>query len=77
MKYSVRPKEIFLLERYVSLESFGQLRDTWGQMIEHLEKCLALFEHDLPANYRSRQLPEQPDIVWGGRVLPIFRNTFQ
>jgi hypothetical protein len=29
MKYSIRPKEIFLLERYVSLEYFGQLRDTW------------------------------------------------
>jgi hypothetical protein len=34
--------------------------------------------HARPApDYRSRQLPEQPDIVWGERVLPNFRDTLQ
>jgi hypothetical protein len=73
----INPQEIYLLERYTSLEYFGHLRDTWGKMISHVEACLASFMQSLPPDYRSRPLPEQPDIVWGERVLPNFRDTFQ
>jgi hypothetical protein len=77
MTTSVIPQEIYLLERYTSLEYFGELRDTWGEMVSHVEECLAAFMQNLPPNYRSRPLFEQPDIVWGERVLPNFRDTFQ
>jgi hypothetical protein len=46
-------------------------------MVTHLEACLDIYMHNLPPNYRSRPLPEQPDVVWGNRVLPNFRSTLQ
>lgn len=75
MKNTLNPQEIYLLERYVSVEYFCQLRDTWEKMVAHVESCLQEFMRKLPKDYRSRQLPEQPDIVWGQRVLPNFRDT--
>jgi hypothetical protein len=77
MTITMNPQEIYLLERYASEEYFGELRDTWGKMVSHVEACLAAFMQTLPADYRSQPLPEQPDIVWGERVLPNFRDTFQ
>lgn len=77
MKQRINPQEIYLLERYTSLEYFGELRDTWEAMIKHLEACLERFMLSLPKNYRAKPLPEQPDVVWGNRVLPNFRDTLQ
>jgi hypothetical protein len=77
MTTPINPQEIYLLERYTSLQYFGELRDTWGTMVSHVEACLASFMQGLPPDYRARPLPEQPDIVWGERVLPNFRDTFQ
>ena len=73
----INPKEIFLIERYISLDYFAELRDIWGEMVQHVDGCLTNFVAALPLNYRNRPLPEQPDMVWGDRVLPNFRNTFQ
>jgi hypothetical protein len=69
------PQEIFLLERYTSWQYFDGMRTAWSAMVDHAEKALAVFERHLPANYRKRPLPEQPDIVWGERVLVNFRDT--
>lgn len=77
MSISIKRAEMLAIERFSSLEYFGELRDTWGAMVDHVEACLARFMQDLPLNYRSRPLPEMPDIVWGERVLPNFRDTFQ
>jgi len=74
---TIKPQEIYLLERYTSLDYLGNLRDIWGAMISHLERCLDDFMADLPADYRKRQLQEQPDVVWGERVLPNFRKSFE
>ena len=71
------PQEIYLLERYSSLEHFGKMRDAWRTMLNYAEDLLDRFVHNLPPDYRSRPLPEQPDIVWGERVLPNFRATMQ
>jgi hypothetical protein len=77
MNTPINPQEIYLLERYTSLEYFAKLRDTWGEMVSHVENTLARFMQNLPPDYRSRPLPEQPDIVWGEHVLPNFRDSFQ
>ena len=69
------PQEIYLLERYVSTDYFDEMRDAWAAMVTHAERCLDAFVHDLPLDYRKRQLSEQPDIVWGERVLVNFRHT--
>lgn len=69
------PQEIYLLERYTSVESLEQVRDAWREMLDYAEDLLDRFMLQLPPDYRNRPRPEQPDIVWGGRVLPNFRNT--
>lgn len=75
MSTPLYPQEIYLLERYTSVEYFGAMRDAWQTMLDHVEDCMARFMAKLPADYRSRPLPLQPDIVWGQRVLPNFRKT--
>jgi hypothetical protein len=75
MHFQLQPQEIFLLERYSSLDYFGELRDAWAELVQHVASCLDLFMRDLPPKYRSRPVPDQPDIAWGHRVLPNFRNT--
>lgn len=75
MSAKINPREIYMLERYASIDYFGEIRDTWEHMLKHVERCLESFMLNLDDNYRSRSLPEQPDIVWGNRVLPNFRNT--
>jgi hypothetical protein len=77
MTIQLKPHEIFLLEHYVSLNYFGKVRDAWEVMVKHVDVCLASFMQNLPPTYRAQSLPEQPDIVWGGRVLPNFRNTLE
>lgn len=69
------PQEIYLLERYSSLEYFGRMRDDWTAMLAFAEDMLTRFMRNLPADYRSRPINQQPDRVWGERVLPNFRNT--
>ena len=77
MTPQIHSQEIYLLERYTSVEYFADLRDIWARMVTHVEACVNAFSRNFPGNYRSRPLPEQPDIVWGNRVLPNFRNTLQ
>ena len=71
------PQEIYLLERFCSLERYADMRDAWQAMLNHAEDMLRRFMQQLPPRYRKRALPEQPDIVWGERVLPNFRDTMQ
>jgi hypothetical protein len=70
-------QEIYLIERYISAGYFEKLRDTWTELIAHVEGCLFHFMDKLPVSYRRRPLPEQPDAVWGELVLPNFRDTYQ
>ena len=69
------PQEIYLLERYTSLESMEAVRDAWRAMLDHVETLLDRFMLQLPPDYRNRPLPEQPDIAWGETVLPNFRGA--
>lgn len=73
----INPQEALLLERYTSVQYFERLRDIWGEMVAQVEQSLRRFMQRTPPDYRKRALPEQPDIVWGGRVLPNFRDTYQ
>ena len=77
MPTPLTPQEIYLLERYTTLEYFGEMRDAWDAMVTLAENCLAEYVRHLPPDYRSRPLPEQPDITWGEVVLPNFRSTWQ
>jgi hypothetical protein len=77
MQPTLNSQEIFLLNRYISAEYFCELRDTWAILVAHLESCLDRFMQNLPKNYRAKGLPEQPDVVWGHRVIPNFRKTLQ
>lgn len=63
-------QEIYLLERYSSLAYFGAMRDHFAAMVKAANDALAEFMQHLPSDYRSRHLSEQPDAVWGERVIP-------
>jgi len=69
--------QVRLLEIFSSNYYFGAMRDKWEEMIKHTESCLNSYMAKLPLNYRSKPLPDQPDIVWGHRVLPNFRYTLE
>jgi len=71
------PQEIYLLERYCQPEPFEKVRDAWAAMVKHAEVMLDRFMRQLPPDYRNRPLPNQPDRVWGERVLRNFRDTLQ
>jgi len=51
------------------------VKSTKLHMLNAAEQALDQFVRHLPADYRSRHLSLQPDIVWGERVLPNFRRT--
>ena len=70
---TLHPQEIFLLERYSSLEYLMQVRDAWKAFVRFTEDCLEKHMQHLPPNQRRKPLPDQADIVWGGTVLPNFR----
>jgi len=69
------PQEVYLLERFSTLDYFRPIRDNYEAAVRHAEQCLEAFVNDLPPDYRSRHLSQQPDIVWGERVLPNMRET--
>jgi hypothetical protein len=69
------PQEIYLQERYISVDYFAEMRDAWNALVLHSETCLDIFMRNLPADYRKRSGEYQPDIVWGERVLVNFRDT--
>jgi hypothetical protein len=64
------PQEIYLLERYSSLDYFGRMRDHFAEGVKAAEEALAEFMRHIPLDYRSRPLHQQPDAVWGERVIP-------
>ncbi len=64
------PQEIYLLERYSSLDYFGRMRDHFAECVKAAEDALAEFMRRIPPDYRSRPLHQQPDVVWGERVIP-------
>jgi hypothetical protein len=69
------PQEIYLLERYTSLAYFEVVRDAWELVVKAAEDALAAFMLNLPPDYRSRPLYDQPDRIWGEHILPRMRNT--
>ncbi|WP_130802875.1 hypothetical protein [Acinetobacter ihumii] len=77
LQFEIRPQEIYLLERYSSIEYFKELVDAFKNMLDAAENALELFMQDLPYDYRNRHISQQPDVVWGERVLPNFRSTLE
>ena len=69
------PQEIYLLERYASRDYFERLVDAFACCVKAAEDALAKFMTQLPPDYRSRPLWQQPDATWGETVLPNLRLT--
>lgn len=64
------PQEVYLLERYSSIEYFEPMRDAFEACVKAAEGALAEFMRHLPPDYRSRPMGQQPDIVWGETIIP-------
>ena len=73
----INSQEVFLLNRYISLEYFSEMREVWEEMVLHVDAGLTRFIQASPSDYKKRRLPEKPDVVWGHHVLPNFRRTLQ
>jgi hypothetical protein len=71
------PQEIYLLERYASLDYFGRMRDEFAACVKAAEDSLASYMTKLPRDYRARPLYEQPDAVWGERIIPNLQWALQ
>ena len=69
--------DIYVMEQILKPERIKMIRDIWKEMLDYLESLLDRFMNDLPPDYRNRRLPEQPDIIWGERVIPNFRSTME
>lgn len=67
------PKEIYLIERYSSVVYFEKLKNAFSAFVDAVEHALKAYMVHLPADYRSLPLSDQPDVVWGERVLPNLR----
>ena len=68
------PQELWLIEAYIKPAYFKKMVDAWQRMVEIADDALEDYMAHIPSNYRSRHVSEQPDVVWGGRVLPNFRS---
>ncbi|TVT69806.1 MAG: hypothetical protein FHP92_19085 [Denitromonas halophila] len=64
------PQEVYLLERYSSLDYFGTMRDAFEACVRAAEGALAEFMKQLPPDYRNQPLFKQPDRTWGETVIP-------
>jgi hypothetical protein len=71
----LHPQEIYILEYLSSLEHFCNVRDNLKKAVHIGEQALDEFMHHIPAKLRQRHLSEQPDVVWGGLVLPNLRSS--
>ncbi|WP_374423176.1 hypothetical protein [Chromobacterium sp.] len=71
----LQPQEVYLLEYLVSFEHFCNARDAMREAVRFGEQCLDEFMQNLPADLRRRHTSEQPDVVWGGLVLPNLRSS--
>jgi len=69
------PQEIYLIETFSSLPYYQATRDAWRNMLDVVEAGMDRYMNNLPADYRSRSMAEQPDMGWGMRVIPNFRDT--
>jgi len=71
------PQEIYLLERYSSVAYFAEMHEHFAALVKVAEGALDQFMHSLPPDYRSRPLHQQPDAVWGERIIPNLRWTLK
>ncbi|UXY15360.1 hypothetical protein N8I74_18945 [Chitiniphilus purpureus] len=71
----LHPQEVYLLEYLVSLEHFCNVREAMRQAVRYGEQALDEFMQHIPTDLRSRHQSLQPDVVWGGRVMPNLRNS--
>lgn len=74
---TLHPQECFLLERFVSLDYIGELRDAWQQVVDAHEQALERYMKRASATLRSSPLSEQADVTWGTVLLPNYRATLQ
>lgn len=75
MKAQIIPQECYLLEYLTSLEHYCNIRDAMIEVVRLGEQCLDEYMKYAPADLRSKHTSLQPDVVWGGRVLPNLRSS--
>lgn len=63
MTTPLNPQQVYFIESFCSPEYLKRMRDAWRNTVEVIERALANYMSNLPSNYRSRHLSEQPEAM--------------
>ena len=74
-KVEIFPKEIYLIEQFLSYEYYYETVKLWEELIEYAEELLDKYSAHLAPDHRAQHPSHQADYVWGTIVLPNFKAT--
>ncbi|NIE96960.1 hypothetical protein F3J02_10810 [Acinetobacter sp. Tr-809] len=74
-KLELFPKEIYLLEQFLSYEYYYETVKLWEELIQYAEELLDKYSANLARVHRAQHPSYQADYVWGIIVLPNFKST--
>lgn len=74
-KLELFPKEIYLIEQFISYEYYYETVKLWEELIQYAEDLLDRYSANLAPDHRAQHPSHQADNVWGTIVLPNFKAT--
>ncbi len=74
-KLELFPKEIYLLEQFLSYDYYYETVKLWEELIQYAEGLLDKYSAHLAPDHRAQHPSHQADYVWRTIVLPNFKST--
>jgi len=74
-KLELFPREIYLLEQFLSYEYYYETVKLWEKQIQYAEELLDKYSDHLAPDHCAQHSSHQADYVWGTIVLPNFKST--
>ncbi len=74
-KLELFPREIYLLEQFLSYDYYYKTVKLWEELIQYAEGLLVKYSAHLAPDHRAQHPSHQADYVWGTIVLPNFKGV--
>lgn len=74
-KLELFPKEIYLLEQFLSYDYYYETVKLWEEQIKYAEELLDKYSANLAPAHRAQHPSHQADYVWETIVLPNFKGV--
>lgn len=74
-KLELFPKEIYLLEQFLSYDYYYETVKLWEELIQYAEGLLDKYSAYLAPDHRAQHPSHQADYVWATIVLPNFKGV--